>query len=378
MNDVELEKTVVIDNGSGVCKAGFAGADKPHALVPCIVGQLKHMGVMIGRKEKDIYIGDEALSKKGVLTMSYPIDHGIVTNWDHMTKLWDHVFYNELCIAPEEYRVLLTEAPMNPKENRKKMTEIMFETFKIPAISLAVQAVLSLYSTGRITGMVLDSGDGVTHLVPIYDGFILQQAIGRLDLAGRQLTRYMKYLLTDRISWGFTTAELEIFRNIKEQVCYVAQDFDREMLSFSNDPSGGTVEYELPDGQIIRIENERILCPEALFQPLVLGLDCTGLHYAVHESIMKCNMNTQRDLFANIVLSGGTTTFRNFEKRLHTELAALTAGSIKVSITAPVERKYSVWIGGSILASLSAFQSMWITKQQYDEYGPNVAFRQCF
>ncbi|KAA0194951.1 Actin other eukaryote [Fasciolopsis buskii] len=378
MNDVELEKTIVIDNGSGVCKAGFAGADRPHTLFPCVVGRLKHMGVMIGRKEKNLYIGDEALSKKGILSISYPIEHGIVTNWDDMTNLWDHLFYNELRIAPEEYRVLLAEAPMNPKENRKKIAEIMFETFKIPAISLAIQAVLSLYSTGRITGIVLDSGDGVTHLVPIYEGFVLQQAVGRLDLAGRELTRYMKNLLTDRISWGFTTAELEIFRNIKEQVCYVAQDFDHEMLCFSKGPSGGTIEYELPDGQIIRIENERILCPEALFQPRVLGLDCPGLHCAVHESIMKCNMNTQRDLYANIVLSGGTTTFRDFEKRLNTELVALAPGSVKVNITAPAERKYSVWIGGSVLASLSAFQSAWITKQQYDEYGPNVVFRQCF
>jgi len=360
---------VVIDNGSGTCKAGFAGDDAPRAVFSTVVGRPKVPGIMVGLDQREVYVGEEAQRKRGVLKIENPIEHGIVVNWDDMEKVWHHTLYSELRVSPEEHPILMTEAPLNPKNNRERMTQIMFEVFNVPCLYVSVQGVLDLYAAGRCSGVVLDAGDGVAHTVPIYEGYAIPHAIQRILLAGRDLTEYLREILKER-GLSFTTpAELEIVRNIKETMCYVVGDYEAAMKE-ADENHACEKNYELPDGRKILIGNERFRCAEILFNPQNANFDLEGVPKYCYDSVMKCDVEVRRDMFANIILAGGSTLFEGMAERMWQEMHQLAPTNNKTKVLAPAERMYSVWLGGSILASLSTFQTMWITKQEYDEAGP--------
>ena len=372
---MEEENIVVIDNGSQLIKAGFAVDDSPRAVFPSVVGVSRYSGIMVGMGQRDNFIGNEALIQRGNLSMYYPIEHGIVANWDDMENIWHHTFYNELCVAPEECIVLQTEVPLNPKANKEKMTQIMFETFNIPFLHQCINPLLSLYASGRTTGLVIDSGGGVSHVVPIFKHHACTHAIQRHDIAsGRDLTEYLMKILCER-GYSFTTsAEREIVRDIKEKLCYVSIDFNQELQNSGSD-SNVDNNYELPDGGVITIGSERFRCTEPIFNPSLLGMSCVGLQDLVYGAVMKSDIDLRNYLLKNILLSGGNTMFPGLKERVTKEVSCLVNTGVDVKVTAPPERRLSSWIGGSILASLSDFYKICISKYDYDEYGPSIVHR---
>lgn len=367
----------VIDNGSGFCKAGFSNEQKPRVVFPSVVGKPRHQEAMM-QDYRDHYIGGDAQSMRGVLTLKYPLEHGIVLNWDDMELIWAYT-YDQLRVEAQDYPVLLTEAPLNPKFNRERMLQIMFESFNVPCLYVAVQAVMALYSTGRTTGTVFDCGDGVSHTVPVYEGYWLPHATQRMNLAGRDLTRYMMRILKEQ-GYSFTTsAEMEITRDIKEKLAYVALDFEQELQE--SETSNKCEElYTLPDGQSIRVASERFRCPEVLFNPGMLGMDIVGIHESIYNCVTKCDVDIRKDLLENILLSGGSTMLPGLEQRLHHEISTLVnpRDPGRVKVISPDDRKYAVWSGSAVLAGLSTFPQMCISVQEYDEMGPDIVHRKCF
>jgi centractin len=374
--DVFANQPIVIDNGSGTIKAGFAGAEMPRLIFPAYVGKPKHMKVMAGGAEGDIFCGDKAKDLRGILKLNYPTKHGITTDWKDMQNLWQHV-YNELNVVQDQHPVLLTEAPLNPRPNRLKAAEIFFETFNVPALYVQVQAILSLYASGKTTGVVLDSGDGVTNAVPVYEGFILPHAVTRIDVAGRDITDYLQLLLRKAGHNFHTSAELEVVKDIKEKICFVAFNIEKIDKEDSEDVEPEHA-YKLPDGNVIQVGAEKFRAPEVLFNPGLIGLEYVGIHQCLVNSISKCDMDIRRSLFSDIILAGGSTMHDGFGDRLLVEVRKLAPRDTKIRILAPPERILSTWIGGSILASLATFKKMWVTRKEYDDAGKNAIYRKTF
>ncbi|KAK4552597.1 centractin- actin- protein of the dynactin complex [Recurvomyces mirabilis] len=362
---------IVIDNGSGTIRAGYAGEDQPKCFFPSYVGRPKHLRVLAGGLDGDVFIGKRAQELRGLLKIRYPLEHGIVTDWDDMERIWQYVYTDELKTLSEEHPVLLTEAPLNPRQNRDTAAQVLFETFNVPALYTSIQAVLSLYASGRTTGVVLDAGDGVSHAVPVYEGFAITNSIRRIDVAGRDITEHLQTLLRKGGSVFHTSAEKEIVKQIKETTSYVALDPKKEEKEWqaASNRSGESkaVDYVLPDGQHLKVGAERFRAPEILFDPEIIGLEWPGLHQIVVDAINRTDMDLRKALYANIVLSGGSTMIKGFGDRLLHEVQRLAVKDMRIKIFAPPERLYSTWIGGSILAGLSTFRKMYVSIDDWHE-----------
>lgn len=367
-----FEQAIIIDNTGGMLHAGLAGADAPSAVFPAIVGRPRHQGVMVGMGQKDAYVGDEAQSKRGILTLQYPMEHGVIVRWDDMEKVWHHAFFGELRMAPEEHPVLLTEAPIASKQSRETTAKIMFETFNVPGLYIAPDGVLALYASGATTGVVLMMRDGLGWVEPIYEGTLLRHAVVPVAVSSRDVTDYLVKLLAASGQPFPTVPERDLVLALKAKHGFVAPDFAKAMAEAEGAPR---VTETLPTGRTVTLGSERFQAPELMFQPKLAGLTGLGIHQAIHQAVQKCDPAVRADLYGNVVLAGNGTLFDGLDARLSRELRALAPPGAPVKVVAPPGRAHSVWTGASVIASLDAFRQAWVTQAEYAASGPAAVHR---
>ncbi|XP_078504311.1 uncharacterized protein LOC144762887 isoform X2 [Lissotriton helveticus] len=323
----DFKTPVVLDVGSGLMKAGFAGHDLPITVFPTVVGFTKE-------------------------------------------KIWHYTFYDQLRVNPEEHPIMLTEAAMD-RMSKSQMAEVMFEVFHVPFAFVAVQAALALYSSGRTTGVVFSSGDEVTYTLPIYEGYALTHAVQRVNLAGQDLTNYLRKLL-EKKGLLQASAKQEIVQQMKETCCYVAMNADTEPFTY--------VPYTLPDGQTIILGDERFRTAEVFFKPQLTGKHDYGVHESLVRSLLRSDVDLRKTFAENIVLSGGSSQLPGFSLRLQNEICSMMPLDLVDSVSVAIlpDQEFAAWTGGSYLAQLPSFDTAWISRDEYYEFGSDIVYKRCF
>ncbi|EDO16815.1 hypothetical protein Kpol_1056p16 [Vanderwaltozyma polyspora DSM 70294] len=442
---------IVMDNGTGLTKLGYAGNDSPSWIFPTSIATSQASGAKTssnqsntasgaassggsgqinnpyfgnstsatsfgnnlssnnlllsnnlagkrGTEDLDFYIGNEALiaSQGPSYSLSYPIRHGQIENWDHMERFWENSIFKYLRAEPEDHFFLLTEPPLNPPENREQVAEIFFESFNCAGLYIAVQAVLALAAswtssqvTDRsLTGTVIDSGDGVTHVIPVAEGYVIGSAIKNIPIAGRDITLFIQSLLRER---GEADTSLRTAERIKQEYCYVCPDIVKEFNKFDRQPEKFAqfiIENQDKTKQkVVDIGYERFLAPEIFFNPEIASSDfLTPLPTVVDHTIQACPIDVRKGLYNNIVLSGGSTMFKDFSRRLQRDIKSIVnsriiqneavtgvkSTGVDVQVISHRKQRNAVWFGGSLLAQTAEFKSYCHTKKDYEEYGPEI------
>ncbi|KAM7092083.1 actin-like protein 7B [Molossus nigricans] len=370
---VRRVKALVIDLGSQYCKCGYAGEPRPTYFISSTVGKRCSPAAAVGDARKETYVGHELLGVEAPLKLVNPLQGGVVVDWDCVQNIWEYIFHTAMRILPAEYAVLVSDPPLSPSSNREKYAELLFEAFGIPAMHVTCQSLLSIYSYGKTTGLVVESGHGVSHVVPVSDGTVLPGLTGLSHHAGSDLTNYLLRLLNEA-GHRFTDDHLHIVEHIKKTCCYSALLPEQELGQGLEELR---VDYELPDGKLITLGRERFQCAEMLFEPALVGSSKPGLQALTAACLGHCQeAGLKEEMAANVLLCGGCTMLDGFPERFQRELSLLCPRDSPTVAAAP-ERKTSVWTGGSILASLQAFQQLWVSKEEFEERGSAAIYTKC-
>lgn len=384
-----MKRAVVCDSGTGVIKAGFAGDQEPAVVLPNILGRpLRSDAFLDGTQGvPGVLVGDDACSAQSMLQLSRPVQNGIVQDWDDMEVVWDYTF-SRLGITPSEHQILQSEPALNPPRNRERLVETMFEKYGFAGINVSVQAIMALYSQGLTTGFVVDAGEGVTNLVPVTEGYLQPTLVEKTSLAGQHVTQQLMKLLMGQGQPLNSRTDLEPAREMKQKLCYVAYDLEAEK-KLARETTLVDKTYTLPDGRALRVGAERFLAPEVLLNPVDNGHDGKGITELIFDTIKRSDVHVQKDLFAHIVLAGGTTMFPGLSSRLERDLRHMFIDRVlqgdrsrchkfPIRVEDPPQRQYTVFLGSSILAAAleqETQSSWWITRAEYTEKGAEAVHR---
>ena len=378
-----LKLPIIIDIGSGIIKAGISGQESPKTIFPNYIGEPKYSKVLrsfskSNQEMKEQYIGKDCSKYLGILKLRYPVKNGIFENEQDILTVFKYIYQN-LEINNEEIRehpILITEPLLNPYSNREKIASALFENLSAPAIFFASQPILSLFSTSNTSGVILESGEGVTQSCVVYEGYSIPNSYIRNNYGGRDVTDYFQTLLKKQGYSFSTTSEFEIVRKIKEEICFTIVGSSNNPLSnISNleignkNKSESSNTYNLPDGNAIKIGEEKSLAPEILFNPSIIGSEHSSFQEMIVTSINKVDIDLRKNLFNNILISGGNTLFKGIQEKFHTEIKYLSPKNMKVKIHSPGNRLLSCWTGGNVISTLEIFKKMWVTRDDWSEKG---------
>ncbi|XP_067677691.1 uncharacterized protein [Haliotis asinina] len=353
---------VIIETGSYQTRGGLAGDTAPRVIQPTLVGR------GVGEKSNETYIGAAARASREGVVQSQPVREGEIRNWDDVEAIWRDVLTDKLGLNPQEHNVLLITPPSLNSQDKEKITQIMFEKFKVPGLFVANSGALSLYAAGRLSGVVLEVGEGVVHAAPSHEGYLLPKAVTRWAFGGSGQNEFLCKQLSEK---GYNLAS-EAVRQIKESMCYVAKNYDLEMAKSSDADFQKT--FKLPDETAVTLGSEMFKTSEVLFTPSVAGLSCGGIVALLDEAIGKCSAEQQKLMYSNIVVAGGPTLASGFVDRLKKEVKSRAADA---TVVGGEHREHAAWLGGSTLAALENFQSMWITAAEYRDKGAAVVHDKC-
>lgn len=362
---MQYDAALVLDNGSGLLKAGFTTDDgeRPRIIYQNVVGRPRPLGASTSNRER--FVGSSVQEKRHLLSLSYPVKRGVVVDWDSLEYLWQSIF-KEMQVDVTNGTVLVTEALHTPRTNREKISEYLFERFNTAAMYVSRTVVLGMYAAGLLSGLHVEVGHGVTQALPIMNGYGIVHRSFRFDVAGQDITEYLAaQLYTSRRYSLCTTAELDYVHGLKEKHSRC-------------DPTtkATPIQYQLPDGRIITVGDEVHRCAEMFFAPDLVGVEKLGLHHVLVDTLAQCDINIRQCLAQHILVSGGTSCMPLFKERLQTKMMELNPGRSIKMVDFP-NSQYAAWLGGLIFASLSTF-GFWICKEEYDESGPAIVHRKCF
>ncbi|MHA1758363.1 MAG: actin family protein [Promethearchaeota archaeon] len=361
--------TLVLDIGQFSTKAGFAGEDFPSQVFATIVGTPKYrnLDAQYGLDSQEFYVGDE-IQSVGLYKIYNPIENGRIMDWNLFQHILDYIFYN-LRVDSTLVNILYAVHPIFPKSDIPKLFELFLEHYQCMGFYPVLDSMLTLYSGGFRTGLVIEIGDSGTRIVPIYEGYKISHAIKILDIGGRILTRYMEKILSNAGFSADSSVGKELVRALKERACFVSLDYNEDMKRAEDYKKV----FSFPDGSTITLTKERFMVPEVLFDPTVIKSEDPPLPVAIMDVIEECDIDIRQELLNNIFLSGGSSMFPNLKSRIYQELelelARRKKNDLGIRIIAPRERTYSVWVGGSILAMIPEFSENWITRAKYFSEG---------